>query len=85
MTGTALSDAAELQGTYNLLVTPVPTALPVARRDYPDVAFKTRNAADLAMVKEIENVGGGEGGGTSLPRRYHLRRSVREDRIVAGR
>ena len=60
MTGTAMADATELEMTYGLRVTPVPTALPVARRDYPDVAFKTRNAADDALVKEVINVGGGE-------------------------
>ena len=60
MTGTAMSDATELEMTYGLVVTPVPTALPVARRDYADVAFKTRNAADDALVKEVINVGGGE-------------------------
>mmetsp|Transcript_4079 Transcript_4079/g.7828 ORF Transcript_4079/g.7828 Transcript_4079/m.7828 type:complete len:1014 (+) Transcript_4079:168-3209(+) len=60
MTGTAMADAAELELTYGLKVTPVPTALPVARRDYPDVAFKTRKAADNALIKEIINVGGGE-------------------------
>ena len=53
MTGTAMSDAQELEETYNLPVTPVPTALPVARRDYPDVAFKTRKAANEALVREI--------------------------------
>jgi preprotein translocase subunit SecA len=63
MTGTALSDATELELTYGLKVTPVPTALPIARRDYPDVAFKTRKAADAALVKEIINVGGGESDG----------------------
>ena len=41
MTGTAISDATELEFTYELKVTPVPTALPIARRDYPDVAYKT--------------------------------------------
>ena len=55
-----MADATELELTYDLKVTPVPTALPVARRDYPDVAFKTRKAADDALVKEIINVGGGE-------------------------
>ena len=60
MTGTALSDASELYKTYSLDVVPVPTALPIARRDYPDVAFKTRKAADEALIKEIKNVGGGE-------------------------
>ena len=32
----------------------VPTNEPVARRDYPDVIFKTREAADKAMVDEVE-------------------------------
>ena len=54
-----MSDAAELEFTYDLIVTPVPTALPIARRDYPDVAFKTRNAANKALIKEVLNVGGG--------------------------
>ena len=63
MTGTATADAAELELVYGLKVTPVPTALPVARRDYPDVAFKTRAAANRALIKEITNVGGGQRGG----------------------
>jgi len=63
MTGTAMSDADELELTYALKVVPIPTALPIARRDYPDVAFKTRNSADEALVKEIKNVGGGKEGG----------------------
>ena len=63
MTGTAMSDAEELELAYDLKVTPVPTALPVARRDYPDVAFKTRKAANKALVKEVVNVGGGQEGG----------------------
>ncbi|VEU44702.1 unnamed protein product [Pseudo-nitzschia multistriata] len=63
MTGTAMSDADELELTYDLKVVPIPTALPIARRDYPDVAFKTRKAADEALVKEIKNVGGGQEGG----------------------
>lgn len=58
-----MADATELEMTYGLKVTPIPTALPIARRDYPDVAFKTRNAADDALVKEVENVGGGQEGG----------------------
>ena len=60
MTGTAMADAFEFEATYGLKVTPVPTALPIARRDYPDVAFKTRKAANEALVKEVLNVGGGE-------------------------
>lgn len=63
MTGTAMADAEEFDLTYGLKVTPVPTALPIARRDYPDVAFKTRKAANEALIKEIVNVGGGQEGG----------------------
>jgi preprotein translocase subunit SecA len=63
MTGTAMADAAELEATYGLKVTRIPTALPVARRDYPDVAFKTRQAANKALIREIVNVGGGQPGG----------------------
>jgi len=63
MTGTAMSDADELELTYDLKVVDIPTALPIARRDYPDVAFKTRASADSALVKEIKNVGGGQEGG----------------------
>jgi preprotein translocase subunit SecA len=63
MTGTAMADADELEAIYDLKVTPVPTALPIARRDYPDVAFKTRKAANDALVKEAINVGGGQPGG----------------------
>lgn len=60
MTGTAMADAAEFELTYGLKVTRVPTALPVARRDYPDVVFKSRVAANNALIKEIINVGGGQ-------------------------
>ena len=63
MTGTAMADAAELEFTYGLKVTPVPTALPIARRDYPDVAYKTRVAANKALVKEVVAAGGGSSEG----------------------
>lgn len=63
MTGTAISDALELETTYGLRVTPVPTALPIARRDYPDVVYKSRTAADKALVSEVVSVGGGDKGG----------------------
>lgn len=90
MTGTALADAEELEATYGLKVTPVPTALPVARRDYPDVAFKTREAANRALVKEIVNVGGGEAGGrpclvgtTSVAQSEELVKALEEKGIAA--
>ena len=60
MTGTAMTDANELEKIYDLTVTPVPPALPVARRDYPDVCFKSREAGNRALIKEVIAVGGGE-------------------------
>jgi len=56
MTGTAVSSAGELERVYGLEVVEVPTALPLARRDYPDVVFKTRNAADNALINEVLGV-----------------------------
>jgi len=53
MTGTATSDAIEFDQVYDLPVTPVPTALPIARRDYPDVVFKTRRAGNKSLINEI--------------------------------
>jgi preprotein translocase subunit SecA len=90
MTGTAMADAAELEQTYGLIVTPVPTALPIARRDYPDVAFKTRRAANRALIKEVIAVGGGkpEGrpcliGTTSVQQSEVLVTQLKEQGIVA--
>ena len=90
MTGTAMADALELEVTYGLKVTPVPTALPVARRDYPDVTFKTRKAANEALVREIVNVGGGEPEGrpclvgtTSVLQSEQLVQALREEGIEA--
>jgi preprotein translocase subunit SecA len=90
MTGTAMADAAELESIYGLQVTPVPTALPVARRDYPDVAFKTRKAADQALIKEVVNVGGGKPGGrpcligtTSVAQSEILVAALKEEGIEA--
>jgi preprotein translocase subunit SecA len=90
MTGTAMSDADEIELTYRLQVVPVPTALPIARRDYPDVVFKTRAAADAAMVREIKNVGGGQEGGrpclvgtTSVAQSESILAKLKEEGIEA--
>ncbi|CAN0400523.1 unnamed protein product, partial [Discosporangium mesarthrocarpum] len=42
--------------TYSLSVVQIPTALPVARRDYPDVVFRNRGGANKAMLAEVERV-----------------------------
>jgi len=51
-----MGDAKELRKVYNLKVTPVPTALPVARRDYPDAVYRT-GAAKVLHVAGLGRVG----------------------------
>jgi len=53
MTGTALTDAEELAETYQLKVLPIPTALPIARRDNPDAVFRTKNGKMKALLKNV--------------------------------
>lgn len=53
MTGTATSDAAEFFEVYELDVIPVPTALPMARKDYPDVVFKNATGKYRGVMREI--------------------------------
>jgi preprotein translocase subunit SecA len=53
MTGTALSDSAEFFETYQLRVFPVPTALPVARRDYPDAVFRSQEGRMRALLRNV--------------------------------
>ncbi|WP_245585304.1 accessory Sec system translocase SecA2 [Schleiferilactobacillus shenzhenensis] len=54
MTGTAMTDAAELQETYGLQVVPIPTHKPSIRVDRPDQLFPTvraKVAATLPIVR----------------------------------
>ncbi len=53
MTGTAQSDAAELAGTYDLQVVPIPTNKPPARLDEPDLIYKTEDTKFGAVVDDI--------------------------------
>ena len=53
MTGTAQSDAAELAGTYDLQVVPIPTNKPPARLDQPDLIYKTEDAKFAAVVDDL--------------------------------
>lgn len=55
MTGTAKTDAAELQETYRLRVVEIPTNKPNIRKDDPDQLFlntKTKLAASLKLIKK---------------------------------
>ena len=54
MTGTALTEAAELMGTYGLQVVPIPTHRPLARVDEGDLIFRTEEAKFNAVADDIE-------------------------------
>jgi len=56
MTGTAVTEANELRDVYALPVVVVPTALPMARKDYPDVVFKNASGKYRAIMGEIARV-----------------------------
>ena len=53
MTGTAMTEAAELQQTYQLGVIPIPTNMPMVRVDETDVVYKTEEAKFAAVVDDI--------------------------------
>jgi preprotein translocase subunit SecA len=53
MTGTAQSDAAELAGTYELQVVPIPTHRPLARKDQADLIYKSEDAKFGAVADDI--------------------------------
>lgn len=54
MTGTALTEEQEFRAIYKLDVIPIPTNLPVIRKDHDDVVYKTKNGKFAAVVREIE-------------------------------
>lgn len=53
MTGTADTEAAEFKKTYDLNVNVIPTHMPMIRKDYPDVIYKTRREKFDAALEEI--------------------------------
>jgi preprotein translocase subunit SecA len=53
MTGTALTEAAELMSTYGLQVVPIPTHRPVQRDDAADLIYRTEEAKFGAVVDDI--------------------------------
>ncbi len=54
MTGTAQTEAAELAGTYDLGVVPIPTNRELARIDAPDLIYKSEQAKFNAIIDDIE-------------------------------
>ena len=53
MTGTALTEAEEFESIYLLDVVEIPTNKPVARKDLPDVVYKTVAGKYRAMVAQV--------------------------------
>ncbi len=53
MTGTAKSEEEEFRAIYGLDVLEIPTNKPVARKDMPDIIYKTVNGKNRAIIKEI--------------------------------
>ncbi len=53
MTGTAKSEEEEFRAIYGLDVLEIPTNKPVARKDLPDVIYKTATGKNRAIIKEI--------------------------------
>ena len=53
MTGTAKTEEAELEKTYGLEVTVVPTNKPLCRQELPDLVFKTEAAKWRAVAADI--------------------------------
>jgi preprotein translocase subunit SecA len=53
MTGTAETEAAEFQGTYNLGVVPIPTNRPMLRVDQRDLVYKGEDGKFDAVVADI--------------------------------
>ncbi len=54
MTGTALTEAEEFVSIYALDVVEIPTNLPIARADNPDVVYKTEAAKFQAVIEQIK-------------------------------
>jgi preprotein translocase subunit SecA len=53
MTGTAETEASEFASTYNLPVVPIPTNLPMIRKDMPDLIYKSEQAKFEAIIEDI--------------------------------
>ena len=53
MTGTAKTEEREFRDIYGLEVVVMPTNMPVARKDQPDIVYKTEDAKFNAVVDEI--------------------------------
>ena len=56
MTGTAVTEAAELWDIYKLDVVTIPTNVVAIRKDHEDLVYKTKREKYKAVIDEIENL-----------------------------
>ncbi|HDQ03524.1 MAG TPA: preprotein translocase subunit SecA [Deltaproteobacteria bacterium] len=56
MTGTADTEAAEFKKIYNLDVVVVPTNMPMVRKDYNDLIYKTEEEKIRAVIEEVKEL-----------------------------
>ncbi len=56
MTGTAMTEASEFHKIYDLTVVAIPTNLPLIRKEYPDVVYRSEEEKWDAVVEEIRRV-----------------------------
>ncbi|MDK2972263.1 MAG: preprotein translocase subunit SecA [Candidatus Sumerlaeota bacterium] len=56
MTGTAETEASEFNHTYKMDVIVVPTNVPVVRKDFDDVVYRTKREKYAAVLEEIERL-----------------------------
>ena len=54
MTGTALTEEGEFRDIYQMDVVAIPTNVPVARKDYPDLVYKGVAGKYAAIVRDIQ-------------------------------
>ena len=59
MTGTAATEAEEFQQIYGLGVVEIPTNMPVVRKDWDDMVYRTEEGKFTAVVDEIVALAGG--------------------------
>ena len=53
MTGTAMTEASEFDKIYKLGVVPIPTNMPMVRKDQADLVYRTEEAKYDAVVEDI--------------------------------
>ena len=56
MTGTAKTEEEEFLSIYNMRVVEIPTNVPIARQDLPDLVYGTQKAKFTALIEKIEEI-----------------------------